>query len=56
MKLTHGRKGLTLTLDHELHDFFSHYAEQERQTMAGILRAYIVSLKKQEEAAQKEGE
>lgn len=46
------KKGITLTLDSELYEFFSNYAEEERTTMAGILRAYVLSLKKQQEQSQ----
>lgn len=36
-------------LDKELYEFFSAHAKQERQTMAGILRTHVLSLKKQAE-------
>ena len=48
-----GRKpkktGITLTLDSELYEFFSRYAEDERKSMSGILREYVLSLKRIEE-------
>lgn len=50
-----GRKpkktGITLQLDPELYQFFSAYAEQERSTMAGILRQYVLELKRRQEQA-----
>jgi len=47
-----GKKSITMELDRELYDFFSEYAEKERDTMAGILRRYILSLMKQQQAAE----
>jgi uncharacterized protein (DUF4415 family) len=49
-----GKKNITLQLDQELYDFFSQYAKEERDTMAGILRKHVLELKRAEER-RKEG-
>jgi len=40
------KKSLTIQLDRELYEFFVKYAEEERDTMAGILRKHILDLKR----------
>ena len=44
-----GKKSITLQLDKELYDFFSEYADEERDTMAGMLRKHVLELKRAEE-------
>lgn len=46
-----GKTSITVTVDKELYAFFTGYAEQERDTMAGILRRFILTLKKQDDRA-----
>ena len=43
-----GKKVITVQLDKELYDFFIRYAEEERDTMAGIVRKHILDLKRRQ--------
>jgi len=42
-----GKTTVTVDLDKELYEFFKEYANAERDTMAGILRRFILDLLKQ---------
>lgn len=43
------KKTLTVQLDKELYEFFTKYAEEERDSMAGIIRKHILDLKRASE-------
>ena len=45
------KKTITMNVDRDLYEFFKLYADNERDTMAGILRKHILALMRQQDAA-----